>query len=57
MTQLVDKVGQVERLKADKARVNKSKKGRVAYIDMEDNDLVSDVKYNHVEENEVDWPN
>lgn len=53
MTHLADRVRQVERLKAEKARVNKSKKERVAYIDMEDNDLSSNVEYNHVEENKV----
>ena len=39
MTQLVDRVQQVERLKAEKARTNKfSKKEKVAYVDTNDND-------------------
>lgn len=52
MAQLVDRVPQVKRLKAEKARMNKSKKERVAYIATKDNDLASDVKHNHVKENE-----
>lgn len=41
MSQLADRVRQVERLKAKKARVKKSKKEQVAYIDMKDNGLAS----------------
>lgn len=54
MDQLVDRVRQVERLKSEKARVNRNTKERVAYVEMDDNDQGSDVEYNHVEENEVD---
>lgn len=35
--------------------MNKNKKERMAYVDMDDNDPRSDVEYNHVEENEVDF--
>lgn len=54
MAQLADGVRHVECLKAEKARVNKCKKERVAYVDMEDSDLMSDVKYDHIKESEVD---
>ena len=48
IAQLADRVRQVEHLKAQKARVNKTKKEQMDYIDMEDNDLASDVEYNDV---------
>lgn len=54
MTQLTDRVRQVERLKTEKARVNKGKKERVAFLDMEGNNLTSDIEYDHVEEIKVD---
>lgn len=41
-------------MKVEKAIANKSKKERVAYVDLEDNNLASDVEYNHVDEIEVD---
>lgn len=34
--------------------MNKGKKERVTYIDIEDNDLTSYVEYNHVKKNKVD---
>lgn len=52
-TQLEDRVRQAERLKAEKAKVNINKKERVAYVDVDDNDPGSNVKYNNVEENKV----
>lgn len=54
MVQLADIVRQVERLKARKARVSKGKKEWIAYVDMEDQDIVYEVEYIHVEESEVD---
>ncbi|XP_050878718.1 uncharacterized protein LOC127082522 [Lathyrus oleraceus] len=54
MAQLADRVRQVERLKPEKARVSKGKKKRITYVDVEDQDIVSEVEYNHVEESEVD---
>lgn len=53
MVQLADRVQQVERLKDKKAKVNKIKKELVAYVDMEDSEVASDAKYNHVEGNKV----
>lgn len=53
MTQLADGVWQVERLKAEKSKANKGKKERVTYVDLEDNNLASDVEYNHVKEIKV----
>lgn len=54
MTQLDDRVWQVERLKAKKARVSKGKKEHVAYVDMEDQDLISEVELGYIEGSEVD---
>lgn len=54
MAQLAYGVWPVEWLKDEKAGVSKSKKERVASVDMDDDDPRSDVEYNHVEENEVD---
>lgn len=54
MTQLADRVRQVERLKVEKARVNRNKKEIMDYVDTDENNLGSDVKYNHVEENKID---
>ncbi|XP_050896268.1 uncharacterized protein LOC127103011 [Lathyrus oleraceus] len=55
MTQLADRVRQVERLKAEKARANKNyKKERVAYVEVEDEDSeISNDPYG-LEEFEVD---
>lgn len=54
MTQLVDRVWQVERLKAKKSRANKNKrKERVAYVDIDDNDQVSDVEISGIDDNKV----
>lgn len=41
-------------MNVEKAIVNKSRKERVAYVDMDDDDLWLDVEYNHIEGNEVD---
>ncbi|XP_058758287.1 uncharacterized protein LOC131631508 [Vicia villosa] len=55
MAQLADRVRQVERLKAEKARANKSyKKERVAYIEVEDVDGESFEDSYNVEEVEID---
>lgn len=54
MTQLADRVRHVKCLKAEKARVNKGQKERVAYVYMEDNDLMSNIEFDHVEESEID---
>lgn len=54
MAQLADRVRQVERLKAKKSRVSKGKKECVAYVDMEDQNLISKVELGHIEEFEVD---
>lgn len=54
MAQLTDKVRQIERLKVEKAKVSKDKKERVTYVDMEDQDMVTEVEYRHVEESKVD---
>lgn len=56
MNQLADRVRQVEYLKAKKDRVNKGKKERVTYVDIEDSGLMSDVEYHHIKESEVDVP-
>lgn len=54
MVQLAGRVRHVERLKAEKARVSKGKKECVAYVDMEDQDLIYKVELGHIEESEVD---
>lgn len=54
IARLADRVQQVEWLKAEKVIVNRNKKEIVAYVGVDDNDHGSDVKYNHVEEKEVD---
>lgn len=54
MSHLIYRVRQVERLKAEKARANKGKNERVAYVDMEGSELMSDVAYDHAGKNEVD---
>ncbi|XP_050908604.1 uncharacterized protein LOC127122283 [Lathyrus oleraceus] len=54
LAQLADRLRQIERLKAEKAKIDKGKKEHIAFIDMGDNDLASNVEYNHIEEIEVD---
>lgn len=54
MAQLVDRVRQVERLKAENARVNRNKKERVAYVDIDDNEQASKIKYRTIKGNELD---
>ncbi|XP_050890232.1 uncharacterized protein LOC127095602 [Lathyrus oleraceus] len=54
MAQLSERVRQVERLKAEKAKVSKGKKERIAYADMEDQDTCKWEEYSHVEESKVD---
>ena len=58
MTQLADRVRQVERLKAEKARVGKygGKKEKVAYVDTNDNNQDFDIDWSPVEESEVNIP-
>lgn len=51
MATLVDRVRQVERLKAEKARATRNKKERVAFVDIDENDQGLDVEC--VEENEI----
>jgi hypothetical protein len=55
MTQLADRVRQVERLKAEKARASKygGKKEKVACVDTYDNSQDFDVGWSPVEEGEV----
>lgn len=54
IAQLADRVSQVERLKVEKAKMSKGKRERITYVDMEDQYIVSEVKYSHVKEYEVD---
>lgn len=54
ITKLVDSVRHVKKLKSEKARANKTKKECVAYVDLDEKNLASDVEYNHIEEMEVD---
>jgi len=54
MAQLADKVCQVERLKAEKARTSRfSKKEKVAYVDVNDSDQDFDIVSSVVEESEI----
>lgn len=54
MVQLADKVQQVERLKAEKARTSKyHKKEKVAYVETNDTNQDFDIVYDYVEEGEV----
>jgi len=54
MGQLADRVRQVERLKAKKARTNMfSKKEKVSYVDANDNGQDIDIELDVVEENEI----
>jgi len=53
MEQLADRVRQVERLKAEKARTSKfHKKEKVAYVNVDDSDQDFDIELNIVEESE-----
>jgi hypothetical protein len=55
MTQLADRVRQVERLKAEKARNYKyHKKEKVAYVEINDSNQEYDVSYEDVEQGEID---
>ncbi|WJX46260.1 hypothetical protein P8452_33079 [Trifolium repens] len=55
MAQLADRVRQVERLKAEKARNSKyHKKEKVAYVETHDSDQEYDVSYEDVEQGEID---
>jgi hypothetical protein len=55
MAQLVDRVRQVERLKAEKARNYKyHKKEKVAYVEINDSNQEYDVSYEDVEQGEID---
>ncbi|KAK2363144.1 hypothetical protein QL285_088154 [Trifolium repens] len=54
MTQLADRVRQVERLKAEKARNSKyHKKEKVAYVETHDSDQEYDISYEDVEQGEI----
>eukprot|EP00256_Glycine_max_P062132 XP_014631525.1 uncharacterized protein LOC106798860 [Glycine max] len=55
MAQLADRVRQLERLKAEKARNSKfHKKEKVAYVETNDSDQEFDIIYEDIEDNEVD---
>ncbi|WJX30008.1 hypothetical protein P8452_18592 [Trifolium repens] len=55
MAQLADRVRQVERLKAEKARNSKyHKKEKVAYVETQDSDQEYDISYEDVGQGEVD---
>ncbi|WJX34091.1 hypothetical protein P8452_22239 [Trifolium repens] len=55
MAQLADRVRQVERLRAEKARNSKyHKKEKVAYVETHDSDQEYDISYEDVEQGEVD---
>ena len=51
MTQLADRVRQVERLKAEQSRATINKKERVAFLDIDENGQGSDIEC--VEENDI----
>lgn len=53
MAQLADRVRQVERLKAEKARTSKFSKKKVAYVEVDNIKNSSDSEYEYVEENEI----
>lgn len=53
MAQLADRVRQVERLKAEKARISKLCKNKIAYVEIDNIWNSSNSKYDYVEENEV----
>ncbi|WJX39866.1 hypothetical protein P8452_27373 [Trifolium repens] len=55
MAQLADRVRQVERLKAEKARNSKyHKKEKVAYVETQDSDQEYEISYEDVEQGEID---
>ncbi|KAK2409728.1 hypothetical protein QL285_045140 [Trifolium repens] len=54
MAQLADRVRQVERLKAEKARNSKYHKKKVAYVETHDSDQEYDISYEDVEQGEID---
>ncbi|WJX89442.1 hypothetical protein P8452_71441 [Trifolium repens] len=55
MAQLADRVRQIERLRAEKARNSKyHKKEKVAYVETHDSDQEYDVSYEDVEQGEID---
>ncbi|KAK2449663.1 hypothetical protein QL285_008835 [Trifolium repens] len=55
MAQLADRVRQVERLRAEKARNSKyHKKEKVAYVETHDSDQEYDISYEDVEQGEID---
>ena len=54
MAQLEDRVWQVERLKAEKARSNKyNKKEKVDYVEVDEIHKTSEIEFQYVEESEV----
>jgi len=53
MTQLTDRVRQVERLKTEKARTHKYKRENVAYIETNESDQEFDIAFEDVEHSEV----
>jgi len=62
MAQLADRVRQVERLKAEKARTQKFKREKVAYVETNESDQEFDIAYEDVENGDVNlaelkpWP-
>jgi len=55
MAQFADIVRQVERLKAEKARIHKFRREKVAYVDTNESDQEFDIAYEDVEDGEVNF--
>ena len=53
MAQLADRVRQVERLRAEKARPHKYRREKVAYIDTNESDQELDIAYEDIKDGEV----
>jgi hypothetical protein len=55
MAQLVDRVRQVERLRAEKARTDKYKREQVAYVDTNESDREFNIAFEDVEDGEINF--
>jgi len=55
MAQLADRVRQVKRLKAEKARTHKFRREKVAYVDTNESDQDFDIAYEDVEDGEINF--
>jgi hypothetical protein len=55
MAQLADRVWQVERLKAEKARTYKFRREKVAYVDTYESDQDFDIVYEDVEDGKINF--